>query len=162
EGRRPPGHAVAGRQLRIDVRLPAARRLPALRAAAGAGARAPDLARQEAQAGAEIEPYRRGAPRRPARHPPPGAIYHRDGLGREGREWAGGGERLEPGLRVAPWERLYGLSAEGLQRMRLNTAAAPFERDLPGTASTTSAALATVGQPGERGNWPAAYAACGR
>jgi len=67
-------------------------------------------------------------------------------------EMGGGGELLETALRVPPWEPLYRLSAEELQRMRLNTAAAPFERDLPGTASTTSAALATVGQPGERGN----------
>ncbi len=70
---------VAGRQLRIDVRLPAARRLAPLRAAAGARAGASDLARQEAQAGAGIELFGRGAQCRPARHRAAGAIHDRDG-----------------------------------------------------------------------------------
>ena len=50
-----------------------------LRAAAGAGARSPDLARQEAQAGAGVQLFRRGAQHRAARHRAAGAIHDRDG-----------------------------------------------------------------------------------
>jgi hypothetical protein len=67
-------------------------------------------------------------------------------------EMGGAGELLEAALRVPPWEPLYRLSADELQRMRLNTADAPFERDPPGVASAASAALATVGRPGARRN----------
>src|SRR5262245_43938599 len=73
------GDAVAQRELRIHVRLPAARRLAPLRAAAGAGPGAPDLARQEAQAGAGIELLGRGAQYRATRYRAARAIHHRDG-----------------------------------------------------------------------------------
>ena len=55
---RAPRQALAQCQLRIHVRLPAARRLAALRAAAGAGAGPPDLARQETQERARIRAIR--------------------------------------------------------------------------------------------------------
>ncbi len=57
-GRRSSRQADAQRQLRIHVRLPAARRHPPLRAAAGARAGAPDLARQEAQERARLRAIR--------------------------------------------------------------------------------------------------------
>ena len=66
-------------------------------------------------------------------------------------EMGGSGDLLETALRIPPWEPLYRLSPDELQRMRLNTVDALFDRDLPGVApakSTTS--LATVGHPGPR------------
>jgi hypothetical protein len=64
-------------------------------------------------------------------------------------EMGGGVDLLETALRVPPWEPLYRLSADELQRMRLTTVDAPFDRDLPRRPSVSSAAsLATVGRPG--------------
>ena len=66
-------------------------------------------------------------------------------------EMGGSGDLLETALRIPPWEPLYRLSPDELQRMRLNTVDVLFDRDLPGVApakSTTS--LATVGHPGPR------------
>jgi len=67
-------------------------------------------------------------------------------------EMGGGGELLETALRIPPWEPLYRLSSDELQRMRLSTADAPFELAAPGVAAAASAALATVGQPGGQRN----------
>src|SRR4051812_33972730 len=64
-------------------------------------------------------------------------------------EMGGSGDLLETALRIPPWEPLYRLSPDELQRMKLNTIDALFDRDLPGASpakSTTS--LATVGHPG--------------
>ena len=66
-------------------------------------------------------------------------------------EMGGGGDLLETALRIPPWEPLYRLSPDELQRMKLNTVDALFDRDLPGTSpapGTTS--LATVGGPRAR------------
>jgi hypothetical protein len=65
-------------------------------------------------------------------------------------EMGGGGELLETALRIPPWEPLYRLSADELQRMRLNTIDALFDRDLPGKQPAASTSLATVGRPGAR------------
>src|SRR5712691_5454983 len=65
-------------------------------------------------------------------------------------EMGGGVELIETALRIPPWEPLYRLSADELQRMRLNTIDALFDRDLPGNAPAASTSLATVGQPGAR------------
>jgi hypothetical protein len=66
-------------------------------------------------------------------------------------EMGGGVDLLETALRIPPWEPLYRLSGDELQRMRLSTVEAPFDptlpRDKPATASATS--LATVGRPGD-------------
>ena len=65
-------------------------------------------------------------------------------------EMGGGVDLLETALRIPPWEPLYRLSGDELQRMRLSTVEAPFGRDpshkpaVPATAS-----LATVGRPGD-------------
>jgi hypothetical protein len=64
-------------------------------------------------------------------------------------EMGGAGELLETALRIPPWEPLYRLSADELQRMRLSTIDAPFDHIMPGTApATATTSLATVGQPG--------------
>jgi hypothetical protein len=64
-------------------------------------------------------------------------------------EMGGGVDLLETALRIPPWEPLYRLSAAELQRMRLNTVNAPFDRAAPRTASASSlSSLATVGRPG--------------
>ena len=63
-------------------------------------------------------------------------------------EMGGGVELLETALRIPPWEPLYRLSADELQRMKLNTVDTLFNLDVTGSTppkSTTS--LATVGQP---------------
>jgi len=63
-------------------------------------------------------------------------------------EMGGGVELLETALRIPPWEPLYRLSADELQRMRLNTVDTLFNLDVTGSTppkSTTS--LATVGHP---------------
>ena len=61
----------------------------------------------------------------------------------------GSGDLLETALRIPPWEPLYRLSPDELQRMKLNTVDALFDRDLPRASSAKSAtSLATVGQPG--------------
>ena len=63
-------------------------------------------------------------------------------------EMGGGVELLETALRIPPWEPLYRLSTDELQRMRLTTVDTPFERDLPRTAPATTSLATTVGQPG--------------
>jgi hypothetical protein len=66
-------------------------------------------------------------------------------------EMGGGGDLLETALRIPPWEPLYRLSAEELQRMHLSTIDAPFGGDARRVQPpTASASLATVGRPGER------------
>ena len=45
-------------------------------------------------------------------------------------EMGGGGDLLETALRIPPWEPLYRLSPDELQRMQLNTVDALFDRDL--------------------------------
>ena len=62
-------------------------------------------------------------------------------------EMGGSGELLETALRVPPWEPLYRLSGEELQRMQLSTVNALFERDRP-APPTAASAVVTVGQPG--------------
>jgi hypothetical protein len=66
-------------------------------------------------------------------------------------EMGGGVELLETALRVPPWEPLYRLSADELQRMRLNTIDTAFAPKEPRvqSASATAASLATVGQQHE-------------
>jgi hypothetical protein len=64
-------------------------------------------------------------------------------------EMGGGVDLLETALRIPPWEPLYRLSADELQRMHLNTtdtlfAMEPRRDSMP----STSASLATVGRPG--------------
>ncbi len=64
-------------------------------------------------------------------------------------EMGGSGELLETALRIPPWEPLYRLSPDELQRMKLSTIDALFERDARSPSpvrSTTS--FATVGRPG--------------
>ena len=63
----------------IHVRVSAAGRRESLCAARGARSCSPDLARQEAQAGAGVQLFRRGAQRRSARHRASRAIHDRDG-----------------------------------------------------------------------------------
>ena len=64
-------------------------------------------------------------------------------------EMGGGVDLLETALRIPPWEPLYRLSADELQRMKLNTVDALFDRDVPGAvAGKSTTSLATVGQPG--------------
>jgi hypothetical protein len=64
-------------------------------------------------------------------------------------EMGGGVELLETALRVPPWEPLYRLSADEMQRMRLTTVDTLFDRDPPKAAPATTS-LATVGQPGAK------------
>jgi hypothetical protein len=66
-------------------------------------------------------------------------------------EMGGGVELLETALRVPPWEPLYRLSADELQRMRLNTIDTAFASKEPRvqSASATAASIATVGQQHE-------------
>jgi hypothetical protein len=64
-------------------------------------------------------------------------------------EMGGGVDLLETALRIPPWEPLYRLSLDELQRMHLTTVDAPFDPGLPRTPAVTSAAsFATVGRPG--------------
>jgi hypothetical protein len=67
-------------------------------------------------------------------------------------EMGGGVDLLETALRVPPWEPLYRLSADELQRMRLSTVDGLFERDPPAkpVAASTTSSLVTVGQPGPK------------
>jgi hypothetical protein len=67
-------------------------------------------------------------------------------------EMGGGAELLETALRVPPWEPLYRLSADELQRMKLSTIEAPFDHDRPAkpVAASSAASLVTVGQPGAK------------
>lgn len=62
-------------------------------------------------------------------------------------EMGGGVDLLETALRIPPWEPLYRLSADELQRMRLSTVEAPFDPSLPRKPTAASAtSLATVGR----------------
>ncbi|MET0537191.1 MAG: hypothetical protein ABWZ64_04445 [Xanthobacteraceae bacterium] len=63
-------------------------------------------------------------------------------------EMGGGVDLLETALRVPPWEPLYRLSADELQRMRLNTIEAAFASKEPRlqSAHATAGSLTTVGQ----------------
>jgi hypothetical protein len=65
-------------------------------------------------------------------------------------EMGGGVDLLETALRIPPWEPLYRLSPDELQRMRLTTIDAPFGSE-PAREQTlsTAASLATVGRPGD-------------
>ena len=65
-------------------------------------------------------------------------------------EMGGGVDLLETALRIPPWEPLYRLSADELQRMRLSTSDTLFEPE-PDRKPTlgTAASLATVGRPGD-------------
>jgi hypothetical protein len=66
-------------------------------------------------------------------------------------EMGGAIELLETALRVPPWEPLYALSTEEIQRMRLTTIDALFERDAPAvSAAPPTNSLATVGQPSSK------------
>ena len=64
----------------------------------------------------------------------------------------GGIDLLETALRVPPWEPLYALSKEEIERMRLNTIATLFDQEPPTTSSIPPVAtsLATVGHPAPR------------
>jgi len=64
-------------------------------------------------------------------------------------EMGGSGELIETALRIPPWEPLYRLSPDELQRMNLSTVDAPFSRPVaaPAEAKATTS-LATVGHPG--------------
>jgi hypothetical protein len=63
-------------------------------------------------------------------------------------EMGGSGELLETALRIPPWEPLYRLSADELQRMRLSTVETLFEPDARSPSPAKSAtSLATVGRP---------------
>jgi hypothetical protein len=65
-------------------------------------------------------------------------------------EMGGGVELLETALRIPPWEPLYRLSADELQRMRLSTTDTLFEPEPDRKpALSTAASLATVGRPGD-------------
>jgi hypothetical protein len=65
-------------------------------------------------------------------------------------EMGGGVDLLETALRIPPWEPLYRLSTDELQRMRLSTVETPFDRDLPRKPAVSAAtSLATVGRPGD-------------
>jgi hypothetical protein len=64
-------------------------------------------------------------------------------------EMGGAIDLLEVALRVPPWEPLYRLSREELERMRLSTVERPFAQDIRALAPPAPpTAIATVGQPG--------------
>jgi hypothetical protein len=64
-------------------------------------------------------------------------------------EMGGGVDLLETALRIPPWEPLYRLSPDELQRMRLTTIDAPFDSEPDRKQTLSSAAsLATVGRQG--------------
>jgi hypothetical protein len=64
-------------------------------------------------------------------------------------EMGGAAELLETALRIPPWEPLYRLSPDELQRMRLTTVEALFAQPPTNAAMAASkTTLATVGQPG--------------
>jgi hypothetical protein len=62
-------------------------------------------------------------------------------------EMGGSGELIETALRIPPWEPLYRLSPDELQRMNLNTVDAPFSRPVVAPAEAKATSLATVGHP---------------
>ena len=62
-------------------------------------------------------------------------------------EMGGGVDLLETALRIPPWEPLYRLSAEELQRMRLNTIDTAFAHKETRVQSVSATGpIATVGQ----------------
>src|SRR5262245_55705878 len=64
-------------------------------------------------------------------------------------EMGGSGDLLETALRIPPWEPLYRLSADELQRMRLSTVDVAFDQSVPSPSpSKSTTSLATVGHPG--------------
>jgi hypothetical protein len=64
-------------------------------------------------------------------------------------EMGGGIDLLETALRIPPWEPLYKLSRDELDRMGLNTVPTLFTQSEPAmTPPATTTALTTVGQPG--------------
>lgn len=64
-------------------------------------------------------------------------------------EMGGSGELLETALRIPPWEPLYRLSPDELERMKLSTIDALFEQKVASPApAPSSASLTTVGRPG--------------
>jgi hypothetical protein len=66
-------------------------------------------------------------------------------------EMGGSGELLETALRIPPWEPLYRLSPDELQRMKLNTVDVLFDREVPAASPARSGtSLATVGHQGGR------------
>ncbi len=68
-------------------------------------------------------------------------------------EMGGAAELLETALRIPPWEPLYRLSSDELQRMRLSTVDGLFEGEPPAkpvAAAPVSTSLVTVGQPGSK------------
>jgi hypothetical protein len=60
-------------------------------------------------------------------------------------EMGGGVDLLETALRIPPWEPLYRLSADELQRMRLSTTEAPIDHSRRRTLSSGNS-VATVGR----------------
>ena len=66
-------------------------------------------------------------------------------------EMGGGVELLETALRIPPWEPLYRLSADELQRMKLSTIDTLYKAEVTGTIpAKTATSVATVGQPGAK------------
>jgi len=67
-------------------------------------------------------------------------------------EMGGGADLIETALRIPPWEPLYRLSADELQRMRLSTVDAVFDHERPAktVAAPAATSLVTVGQPGAK------------
>jgi hypothetical protein len=63
-------------------------------------------------------------------------------------EMGGSGELLETALRIPPWEPLYRLSPDELQRMKLSTVDVLFEQTAPvASPAVPATSLATVGHP---------------
>jgi hypothetical protein len=66
-------------------------------------------------------------------------------------EMGGGVELLETALRIPPWEPLYRLSADELQRMKLSTIDTLDKADVTGsTPPKATTSLVTVGHPGAK------------
>jgi len=63
-------------------------------------------------------------------------------------EMGGGIELLETALRVPPWERLYRLSSDEVQRMGLNTVQGPFEAHAPAVAAAPALGATLAKAPG--------------
>jgi hypothetical protein len=66
-------------------------------------------------------------------------------------EMGGGVELLETALRIPPWEPLYRLSADELQRMKLSTIDTLYKAEVTGSIpAKTATSVTTVGQPGAK------------
>ena len=63
-------------------------------------------------------------------------------------EMGGGIELLEAALRVPPWQPLYQLSSDEIQRMRLNNVDHLFEGSRDNVASTAALGATAVNAPG--------------